>query len=128
MKRLAGQWKIKKAENTRPYYESLGINTFVAGIVSKLSADIQILLTDSGFNQISTTNGLIQKTVEQQFKFDQKTIFYNPLTRGNEVLTVDQTHQTLRLLFAHEAWLFKSNRLSGFPRLEATRQPCFGER
>jgi len=66
--RLAGDWKIVKSENTTEYYKSIGVNSILARVVSALSADIKIIKNSDGFTQISTTNGVIRKSVEQKFR------------------------------------------------------------
>ena len=66
--RLAGDWKIVKSENTTEYYKSIGVNSILARVVSALSADIEIIKNSDGFTQISTTNGVIRKSVEQKFR------------------------------------------------------------
>jgi len=42
------------------------VNSFLAAIVSKISADIEIKKVPQGFLQTSTTNGLIKKTVQRR--------------------------------------------------------------
>ena len=66
--KIIGKWKIINSENTSAYYVSIGVNSILARVVSALSADIEIIKNENGFTQISTTNGVIRKSVEQEFR------------------------------------------------------------
>ena len=105
-KRTLGKWKITKAENARAYLEAIGVNSIIAGIVSGINADIELIRTADGIKQISTVNGsFISKTVVQQFKYGKKVAFKNPLTGNTELMSIDQSGEVLKLIFEHQDWL-----------------------
>ena len=62
-----------------------------------------------GISQVSTVNIMfISKTVKQDFRFDGKNEFKNPLTSKTELLSIDESGGTLKFIFEHQGWLFKA--------------------
>merc|ERR1712227_1072165 len=92
-KQIEGKWSIDRSENSVEYFKAIGVNTLVANIVAKLSADIEIRLNDKEVTQVSTTRGAIKKVVTQKFPFEGKSTFKNPLT-GEEKL--EQVRKVLK--------------------------------
>jgi hypothetical protein len=103
---LAGKWKITGSENTKEYLQALGVNSFVARIVSNIPADVHIKIDSDGFRKISTTNGFFKQTVEQIFKFNKTGSFKNPLTRSVELMSIIPNPKMLMLQFHHEGEIF----------------------
>jgi hypothetical protein len=99
---LAGKWKIKSSEKTAEYLQALGVNSFIARVVSHINADVTIQINTDGFTKISTTTGIIKQTVEQIFKFNKTVSFKNPLTRSTELMSIIPNAKMLTLQFHHE--------------------------
>ena len=103
--RMAGRWKMKKADNIQSYLQSVGVSWMFARLAAGTTADIEIMLTDSGFRQVTTTNGIVKKSSEQIITFGGKELFRNPLTSEHQLVSVIQSDEELKILYEHQAEL-----------------------
>jgi hypothetical protein len=56
--KTTGKWKLHSSSAPIPYYQALGMDKFMANIVTKLDSVMEIALTSDGFVQTSTVTGL----------------------------------------------------------------------
>lgn len=56
--KIIGKWKLHSSNAPIPYYKALGMDHFMANIVTKLDSVMVIELTSDGFVQTSTVTGM----------------------------------------------------------------------
>jgi len=90
--KITGKWKLHSSTAPIPYYQALGMDKFMANIVTKLDSVMEIALTSDGFVQTSTVTGLAGAILPQNMKthivkpiFGKKTEgVYNGISKDEE--------------------------------------------
>lgn len=103
-RRVAGKWKMTNTEDVQSYLQSIGVSWILAHAAATISADIDIILTDTGLKLVTTTVGMGGRSSEQTITYGRKERFINPLT-GEQMLSVMQSDEWLKVIYEHKDWL-----------------------
>jgi len=78
------------------------ISAWMAGIAANVQADIELVQTEEGFKQITTTGGLFGRTVILNFKQNEKSLWKNPLTSNDVLISYSIDGNDVKMKFEHQ--------------------------